>query len=81
MRLPLNVSLLPPRPHASPHFASNPPLHAVMSAGVPEADGVLAAAASRPPVGAPRLLFPDQNLLEIRRNIHLSNRLRSNLKF
>ena len=42
---------------------------------------MLAKAASRPPVGAPRLLFPDQNLPEIQRNIHLSNRLRSNIKF
>jgi hypothetical protein len=32
-------------------------------------------------VGAPRLLFPDQNLFEIQRNINLSNKLRSNINF
>ena len=42
---------------------------------------MLAKAAFRPPVGAPRLLFPDQNLPEIRRNIQLSNKLRLNPEF
>jgi hypothetical protein len=52
-----------------------------MSAGDPEAEAVLAKAAFRPPVGAPRLLFPDQNLPEIRRNIHLINELPLNPEF
>ncbi len=32
-------------------------------------------------MGAPRLLFPDHNLPEIRHNIHLFNKLRLNPEF